>query len=119
MIGRGTKAIGCSFLVLLISIPFLHLVSEVLFSMKQSAIEKAVASAHTQADFVHAAESHGMTCDAMTGVSGRVICVWWDFPVYDLVAWVEFVGEGVQAVGYFVDGAKSRDYLVRKVLSGP
>jgi hypothetical protein len=57
MIGRGQKAIGCSFLVLLISIPFLHLVSEVLFMLKQSAIEKALEQTRTRGDFVRAAES--------------------------------------------------------------
>jgi hypothetical protein len=55
----------------------------------------------------------------MKGAPGGVVCGWWDRPFYDLISWVEFVGEGVQAVGYFVDGAKSRDYLVRKVQSGP
>jgi hypothetical protein len=119
MSGWARKAVAATAFGILLAIPALHMVSEMHFSWRQAVIEKAVAPTLTQSEFVRAAEAQGMECEEAQHQQTRVICEWWDFPIYDLIAWVEFVGEGVQAIGYFVDGAKSEDYLVRKEISGP
>jgi hypothetical protein len=98
------QRIGVVLLAILLAIPILHLIAQALFSAKQAGVREDLDRTTTQAEFIRAAESHGLAC--RIGVPGptNVWCDWWGPPSYDIISWIEFVAEGIVGMGDFADG---------------